>query len=307
MSARTTDGLSSSLIDGLEVLGVAAPHREALHALRIAYNEAKHNPMYEAPIQPVIDILINTKAGVGEIARLRLGDSDQPANAVTRRLLWFAAWDHYVGGDTEVSIFSPCSLDIDFPPDIELIYLKMEDWDTVKSELAAAGKLCLGRGCLPAKFFEFWSKEGDFLDAGSFEGDLRDMIAVFVRHERVEDIFPFLKREAQPYSMLAAALFAATDIARLRSLPRDPEQTVEAIVHAARTHYAAPATSKLLQKYAKTISLLIGKCSEEVRAHLAGPLWVGPKRYAELESDRLVESDELHLMILEDGRLVVRI
>lgn len=76
----------------------------------------------------------------------------------------------------------------------------MEDWDDVKRELGQAGTVCFGQACLPANVFGFWKSDGDFLNAGTFEGDLRDMITVFAKHERVEDILPFLKRENDEHS-----------------------------------------------------------------------------------------------------------
>jgi hypothetical protein len=103
--------------------------------------------------------------------------------------------DHYIGGDTEVGVFLPAPPSVDMPWSIETIYLKMEAWNDVKRELSQAGSVCFRQTCLATNVFDFWESEGDFLDAGAFEGDLRDMITVFARHERVEDILPFLKRE----------------------------------------------------------------------------------------------------------------
>jgi hypothetical protein len=295
------------LIDGLEPLSVSAQDRNILHGLRLAYNKAKHDPTYDAPVRPVITVLAESRDALSNIAALRLGDSDQPSNAVLRRLLWFAAWDHYIGGDTEFSIFLPCSPDLDIPPGFETIYLKMKEWDAIKAELSNAGQLCLGRTCVPEKFVDFWSNQGDFLDAGSYEGDLRDMIAVLARHERVEDILPKLKRESEPYSMLAAVLFAITDIARLGPLPDDSTVLCQSIIKAAGMHYAAPRSSALLQKCATAIASLISKCAKEVRAQVNGPLWVGHVRYAELESEKLFQSDDVKVMVLRDGTLVAKI
>lgn len=296
-----------NLINGLEKLGVKDNDRQSLHNLRRAYNDAKHNPSYQAPIQPVIKVLADARNALVAISDLRLGDIDQPCAATIRRLLWFAAWDHYIGGDTEVSIFLPCSSDIDFPASFERIYLKMEDWNTVKAELSRAGVVCLGRDSVPAKFYDSWSREGDFLEAGSFEGDLRNMIRVFAAHERVEDILPQLKRENEPYSMLAAALFATTDLAHCGTLPDNVEEAAEAIIGVARDNYAAPDTSALLQQFASSIASMIYRCPMEMRSLLSGPLWTGEVRYTELRSESLLEADNLKLLIMNDGRLVTLI
>lgn len=295
------------LINSLEPLGASADSRDALHALRLAYNKAKHDPNYDAPISPITNVLTDAQQALEEIAALGLGTTGQPARVVSRRLLWFAAWDHYIGGDTEISIFLPATEDVDFPPNLDIIYTQMAAWTTIKTELAAAGTLCLGPDCIPAKFYSFWQREDDFLNAGSFEGDIRDLVAVFARHERVEDILPFLKRENDQYSMFAAALFAGVDNARQGSLPDDASEVADAIALTASHYYAAPASSKLLRSYAKKIADMLTQCPLEVRAKLSGPIWVSKVRFNEMQAEGVTQVDDLKLMVMGDGRLVAGI
>ena len=119
-------------------------------------------------------------------------------------------------------------------------------------------------------------------------------------------ILPELKRESEPYSMLAAALFAITDLAQLGPLPDDPTLLLEAIISTAEASYAAPRASGLLQTCATAIAGLVCRCENAVRAQLNGPLWVGPVRYAELESERLFQCDYLNVMVLRNGCLVAK-
>ena len=288
-------------------MGVSGNDRDAMHDLRISYNRAKHEPTYDAPAQEIIDSLRAVHASLVEISKLRLGNTYQPSPKIMRRLLWFGAWDHYIGGDTEISIFLPCSVDVDIPWGFETIYVKMEEWEAITRELADVGNLCLGRACIPPKFYDFWNGEGEFRIAGTFEGDIRDMITVFARHERVEDLLPDLKRENEPYSMLAATLFATTDVARFGPIVDDSDALKEAIVIAAGARYAAPSTSTLLKKYSRVAGTLLSRIPSTLRLRLSGPVWVSSVRYAELEGESLVQSEELPLMVLHDGRLVVKL
>jgi hypothetical protein len=224
-----------------------------------------------------------------------------------RRLLWFAAWDHYNGGDTEVSVFLPCGLDIDIPWGFQTIYLEMLEWDAVLDELSAVGKVCLGDTCVPKKFYEFWKKEGDFLEAGTFEGDLRDLIVVFARHERVEDLLPFLKRENEPESMFVAAVFAAIDATKTAPDEDDRSALAEAIINIGGLRYAAPSTSKSFIRFTGELADLISRLPADTRRDISGPLWVSPARYAELEPNRLDGHEAMKLMVLNDGRVVVRV
>jgi hypothetical protein len=220
--------------------------------------------------------------------------------------MWFAAWDHYIGGDTEISVFPPCTEDIDIPWGFETIYVKMENWEEIMTELSAVGRVCRGRDCVPVKYYEFWRHESDFREAGSFQGDLREMIAVFARHERVEDILPDLRRENDPDSMFAAALFATTDVAG-SGVKGDGNLFAEAIVTEAGLRYAAPSTSKYLKRFASSLGRFLTGLPPEIRQQISGPLWVSPPKFAELERDRLSDVEELKLMILRDWRLIVRL
>lgn len=294
-----------TLIDGLEALGVSAASRGFLHDLRSGYNAAKHDPSYQAEIQPVMRVLENGETALAELTALPLRTMHDRVPRSFRRLVWLAAWDHIIGGDTEVGIFLPALPEIDMPYDFDGIYIDMRNWDDVKIELAKVGTLCLGPTSVPERAYRFWSGEGDFLAAGSFEGDLRSMIAVLARFERVEEILPDAKRENQPRSMLAAGLFAVVDLAAESQLPEDAQLLVEAIVGAA-AHYAAPATSRSLKSYAARIAELVTIAPAPVRDLLQGPIWVSGARYAQLASEQVAHLDSPPLMILADGMLVAR-
>jgi hypothetical protein len=96
-----------ALIDDLYPLGLSAESQALLHDLRLAYNEAKHNPSYTAEIQSVAKVLGNAESALKEVTHLSVGTMQTPVSPSFRRLMWFAAWDHVIGGDTEVGIFLP--------------------------------------------------------------------------------------------------------------------------------------------------------------------------------------------------------
>jgi hypothetical protein len=304
---NTRNSLSfERLIDGLEAAGVSTQSRDALHDLRRAYNKAKHDASYEAPLQPIMNIFGAVVSSLEEISRLRLGNTQQTAGKAVRRLLWFAAWDHFIGGDTEISIFLPTPPEVDMPWGFETIYIDISSWEIVKSELSDVGRLCIGENCVPKRAYEFWSGGDDFLAAGSFEGNLRDMILVLARHERVEDILPELKRENEQHSMRASALFASTDLSQSDLADSDRAALEEAIIRVAGARYGAPGTSKCLKRYAAIVSDLISNLPLETRRNLSGPLFVSPVRYAELEADAILQAAEKNIMIVNDGRLVAK-
>jgi hypothetical protein len=293
-----------SLIDDLRPLGLSAASRALLHDLRLAYNEAKHNPSYPAEIRAVLTVLRNAESALKEVTQLSVGTMQTPVSPSFRRLMWFAAWDHVIGGDTEVGIFLPAPSEIDMPYDLDGIYIDMASWGDAKEQLSRVGKCCIGPACVSERAYNFWSTQGDFLAAGSFEGDLRSMISALARFERVEDILPGAKRENQPKSMLAAALFAVVDLSSAGKLPQDAGEIADAIVSAS-ADYAAPATSLDLRSFATRVAELV--CSSQpVSGSLSGPIWVNSIRYAQLQEERVGQIESPQLMILNDGMLVAR-
>jgi hypothetical protein len=106
--------------------------------------------------------------------------------------------------------------------------------------------------------------------------------------------------------MLAAALFAVTDLSQQGTLPIGVTELNEAIIAAAAS-YAAPATSVYLKSFAKSIAEMLGRCAQSVRDSLTGPLWVGPVRYVELDHDTISEIKEPPVKVLQDGTLVARL
>ncbi len=295
----------AALIDDLEAFGVSAAARVSLHDLRLAYNKAKHDPYYAAEIQSIMTVIRNCEVALKELTQLPLGTMRTSVPTSFRRLMWLSAWDHIIGGDTEIGIFLPASPEINMPYDVDGIYIDMKKWDDAKAELAKVGKLCFAPSCTPERAYNFWSGEGDFLEAGSFEGDLRSMISVLGRFERVEDILPDLKRENQPRSMLAAALFAVVDLSSEGKLTEDARLIAEDIVSVS-ANYAAPATSRYLKVYATKVAELVSSAPSTVRDGLSGPIWVSSVRYAQLEAERVAYIESPHLMILDDGMLVAR-
>jgi hypothetical protein len=131
------------------------------------------------------------------------------------------------------------------------------------------------------------------------------MISVLARFERIEDILPDAKRENQPRSMLAAALFAVVDLSSEGKLAEDASLIAVAIVSAS-ANYSAPATSQYLKSYAKKVAELVSSCPSTFRGSLNGPIWISSVRYAQLEAERVAHIESPPLMILDDGMLVAR-
>ena len=122
-------------IDELHTVGVSQPDIDVLHELRLAYNASKHDPTHEPMLLEVEDLVKRVRNSLAKLTTLSFGRITEQVAIRHRRILWFFAWDHYIGGDTEVSIMIP-SMSDELPQVLDNIYINMSAWDTVKSELA---------------------------------------------------------------------------------------------------------------------------------------------------------------------------
>jgi hypothetical protein len=295
------------LIDGLLPLGVAQPSLDALHDFRSNwYNKAKHDPAFTASTGQALVALHNAKSATDAVVAANLGTTSSPLVRAIRRVFHLAAWDHYIGGDTEVHFMSATDGDTLNVPS-EIIYVEMSKWDAIKAELNSLGQLSLGPNSVPAKLYESWKLEGDFLNGGSFEGDYRDLITTLAKYERVEDLIPSLKRENDVLSMIAATLSASVDAAAEGDMDGTGQDAVEAIRRVAEDRYAAPQHSPVVKHLAPIIAKVIQTVPQTARSSIRGPIWLRAERYTEEARNAVARSDKPEFAIKADGSLIARL
>lgn len=295
------------LIDELANLGVDQITRTHLHDLRKEYNLAKHETTYPAPIAQVIGVLAKSKTALLALETQHLAESDAPSIAVHRRVLWFAVWDHYIGGDSEFSLFLPLAEDVGFPRSLDIFYVDMTRWEDIKIEMGKIGIIQFGRGSVPDNFYDVCSREGEFLDAGSFEGDYRELLQILANHEKVEDILPFLKRENDLYSMFAAVMMASVDAMTQPIEFKDSSDLSHQIAALAANNYAAPRHSAVVQNYSRKAANLIINCPLNLRMIVKGPIWTSVSRFNQISESGVSRMEDANVLISEDARMIVGI
>lgn len=296
------------LINGLAACGLGSQFVTDLHSLRKGYNSAKHDPAYAPAIGDVLSLLKATDAVLREIQTLALGTTANPAPKMqTKRVLWIAAWDHFIGGDTEISISLPVSENATFSPELDLLYIDAMRWDEAKKELSAVGDFRLGKHLFPAQLYDSWANEGDFAGAGVFEGNYRDLINVLAKHERVEDILPFLKRDNHAYSMFAATAMACVDVALAVHPFPELNDLRDRIITKASHCYAAPRHSKLVHQHASKLAEMLLQLPDAIRPLLTGPIWVGDDRFRQFKNEALAQNAESAVLVSKDGVMVIKV
>lgn len=270
------------LINGLGEVGVSQVDREKLHFLRTRYNRAKHESAYAAPVDDAITALGDAVDIVASWRGQALGTSEDIAAPSYRRRVWLAGWDHFAHGDGEIQIIAPVDPDdTDFPPLLDLIYLKGLAWpgvlDPLDADVLEAG------GLIPQRFLDRWENDGDFAGARVFEGEYRELLRVLAGDELRLDLIDFLKRENNRSAMRSATAFAAIDAARAGLSEGSQEDRVRAVMTIAAGDYGVPATAEVALRCASEHLVLIDAVDERNRRTLTGPRFVS---HARLDRER---------------------
>jgi hypothetical protein len=295
------------LINGLLPLGVAQPTLDALHDFRWNwYNKAKHDPAFSASTGQALDAIRNAQSATDAVVTANLGSTSRQLVRPNRRVFHLAAWDHYIGGDTEVHFMPATNGDTPNVP-YEIIYVEMSKWDAIKAELGSLGQLSLGPNSVPARLYNSWQSESDFLNGGAFEGDYRDLVMTLVKYEQVEDLLPFLKRENDGLSMIAATLSASVDAAAEGDMDGTEQDAVEAIHRVAEDRYAAPQRSRVVKDLAPIVAKVIQTVPQLARSSIRGPIWLRAERYTEEAQYAVAGCEKPVFAIKGDSSLIARI
>ena len=203
------------LIEELKNHGIAQSYVDFLHDFRLCYNGYKHNPIYTRTIFEVKTYFINIKGAVNEIIANSIGLVSQPYQSRSKRTVWFAGWDDYVGGMTECGVFIP-DYDIDMPIESDHFNLHFRGWNAIVEKFTGSNELFMGKEHVSARAFNFWKFESDFVNAGAFVGDVSEFVRELCKHiaKNENDLIPFLKRNHDSYSVYCSAVFSIFDVLR---------------------------------------------------------------------------------------------
>jgi hypothetical protein len=292
------------LIDELTLQGLDSQTVCDLHALRLAYNKVKHDQNNWLRDGGVYKLLQATETSLSAIAKQNLGMANAPSGHRYERTFWIAAWDHYIGGDSEMHILLPSEEWL--PSSFDMIYIDMLSWHAVVEELKQVGQLDIGEGSVPDQVFRDWKAESDFLNAGSFTGDYRALLSVLAAHERVEEILPSLKRESATSSLRNALLLATVDVAAAGQNNLAEQDLAESIRTLAAHQYAVPRYSAISLDFTPKLARLVFDVKPHMRASIVGPVWVTPATFATLAENAIARMPDSTIVIAADGRLVVQ-
>lgn len=291
-------------IDELFTVGFSQADIDILHELRLAYNASKHDPMHDPKLLKVKNLVNDVRNSISKLTTLPLGRITEQVAIRHRRVLWFFAWDHYIGGDTEISIMIP-SMEDELPQALDDIYINMSAWDTVKTELALAGSVAFGKELFPEKVYEFYSNESDFLACGIFEGEYKNLLKTFAKYELKQELIIGLNRHDSPFSMLQASILAMVEVAPTLDTEPTKENLQTLISSSCVNNYAIPSDYFHLTKFVDSLADMLKKLDFSLWKVLSGPTWIGKSSFNTEEENSLVVNEEFNILI--DKNCIVRI
>lgn len=270
-------------IQSLRKTGIEKLHVDHLHDLRKSNNSSKHDPAFEASIAQVISVLSNARVAAERVGQLAVGRVNVQRPIALRRVFWIFAHDHYISGDTEVSIAVP-GHDRGVP--LDTIYIAIPEWESAIAELSTLGSLKMGTTDIPPSVLE-WYRGEDFLNAGVFEGTYRDLLRSFAKRELRQQLLPGLNRHDDAATILQSAVLACVDIARGLSGMLAQSDLANEIVALASTDYAVPADSAELARVAADLASCITAADPMMYPSITGPSWVAPDEMERLKKHAL--------------------
>lgn len=270
MATETFD----TLINRLKSAGVGKSERQRLHALRELYNDAKHDPSKPMRLKPTNDVIIASRTEIQALIGSKIGATAAPVETVISRLLWVSAYDIYVAGVTEVYVSLPLENEI-FATHLDVVYVRGLAWDELKAELLATRSFYYGPDHFAPDVYKRFN-EGDFLNAGVWDGDYRQLVHILSKYEDRQtalQFLPDLRRDHMLVAVLSAIALAGVDVATVADQPLSVADLGTAILNRADMAYAMPSEQPWVRAAGEGLAELITQLPFEAWGQLAGPFW----------------------------------
>lgn len=296
-----------TLINRLKSLGVGKSVRYQLHELRELYNDAKHDPTTAVGLKRAVDTVAGARSAVEALIAMEIGATAAPVEKIISRLLWVSVYDDYVNGVSEIYVSLPLPEDI-FATHLDVVWIQCRTWDAMKADLLEAGCFHYGKKHFDFAVYERFSEEQDFLNAGVWDGDYRQLIRIISRYEdrpTAGRLMPHLRRDHMSIAVLSAIALAGVDVASEATAPLCLEELKAAILNRADSFYAMPDEYRWVRSTAAGLADLIFQIPFPAWSQLSGPFWNlwNPKSFVAVASPD--DAENIRYVIDDASRVVI--
>lgn len=289
----------NNLIDALQFDNVDQGTRSALHRLRRAANQGKHDPASTISTAVAGQLIEATMPALGQLEASGVRELAATAKFDQRRRYVVEVIDHYASGETEYGVYlignAPDATQFMMPSAIEKFAVKFGAEDSIKAQLVATGHASFAEKTGEA--FTNALDEGDFIARWDWEGNHRDLVAAFAPHQWHVELIPGLSRADHIPSVISAAALALVDIAR----PADWKD----LVWKMSTDFGIWRRGTVVERLARAAIELVGGSLDR---SLYGPRWISRQDALEIASPNpRLEVDGFVLVVDERDVVVVGI
>ncbi len=298
------------LINELARLGVSSKSIHTLQQLRTSYNKAKHNPRTRITIMEAIKILTDVKLVLSEIRDLNIGVVNDSRHEEYDRVVWIAGWDHFTTGDTEIAILVPYEYDgtrISIPT-LDFFNIHWEGWDKVINKFSSENNLYMGKDYFPDSTYEYISGMEDFINAGVYTGDYRELIIEISKHvdpKKEQCLLPNLQRKNDISAMFYAVIYASCDAICEGKWSKSIEEMQNSIYRILEYRYAAPLDSPYVLKIVPEVVKGLAKLKTEHANFIKGPKFLPEEKCKLLEKQSYINLKKMKVLVTNEGELIV--
>lgn len=297
---KNPSGLSF-LVNELLTLGYPQSTIDSLHTLRESYNSSKHDANFSPSIKNTSDNLESFRLFINETkkdyaTKIATLSTLPPLNL--KSTYWGFAWDHYTGGDTEISIFIP-AYDEEHPlavPSIDTIYIRMDKWDAFKTDIQNFGNFTTEKGSIAnVPLYDFMAGEGDFLSSFSFEGKFKDLIKSLSKYELRQDLIPGLNRADNHFVIEQSVILSTIEAIRtFKTFPSD-EILTKRILGMSKSLFAVPENHPSAITCAGVMLSLLHSIPFDSWITVDGPIWMKYTDFNTLASILIYHNENIGL------------
>lgn len=295
-----------SFTEQLKLYSISQNRVDFIHNIRLAYNNAKHNPDIVMSILQVKELLQNLKLTIIDIVVGNIGQVGLSVRASNIRVFWICAWDHYINGETEVAIFLPSEYDGFLGAhSIDHVSIYGLKWDNFKTDLSNFGEVYSYEGLILEDQVKFWLSEGDCLTPFVFEGEYSSLIVCLSKYLKDVDLISGLAREDDPINLLQTAVMAVSDSYANNPNASKELQCISSMTLANNQYAVLPKFNERIEYYISKVVNIINQTPLQVRSALTGPIWVTKENYDSNASS--YRDDDIRTLIDSRNRIVLGI
>ncbi|WP_320201870.1 hypothetical protein RMR16_015150 [Agrobacterium sp. rho-13.3] len=292
-----------NFIEELRSSGIDALRVDALHNLRKEYNNIKHDPSYIVSALSTIRLLEEVKLTLEDINGAALGHVGEPVQGTASRVFWICSWDHYVGGETEVSIFLPSRYDGYLGAHaLDRVSIKGSKWDDFIRDISERGSVHPWEGHIDEAQVRVWQNEGDCLTPFVFEGEYKTLINVLSRYVKDVDLIPGLAREDDQASLLQASAMIVIDSFAQSPFLGPADRLSQVMLLASQEYGILERFAPRVRPFAERLIAMIEDAPSATWTVLSGPVVVDRDRYNDIQAETC---DDAMLALIDSMNRIV--